>query len=82
MNAASKIKLYVASSLDGFIARKNGELDWLMEHPNPNQLDYGYAEFLNGIDTVLMGRKTYEEILAFDVEWPYADCNLRHNQST
>jgi len=68
-----KIKLYIASSLDGYIAREDGSLDWLYELPNPDQEDYGYGDFLATVDTVVMGRKTYEEILGFGVEWPYSD---------
>jgi len=49
-----KIKLFVACSLDGFIAREDGGVDWLFTG------DYGYKEFYDSIDTVLMGRKTYE----------------------
>lgn len=49
-----KIKLFIACSLDGFIAREDESVDWLFTG------DYGYAEFYNSIDTVLMGRKTYE----------------------
>ena len=49
-----KIKLFIACSLDGFIAREDGGIDWLFTG------DYGYKEFYSSIDTVLMGRKTYE----------------------
>lgn len=70
----SEIILYIAASIDGFIAREDGSVDWLEDLPNPNKLDYGYAGFIDGIDTVVMGRKTYEEVLGFDVGWPYADC--------
>ena len=49
-----KIKLFIACSLDGFIARENGGIDWLLTG------DYGYKKFYASIDTVLMGRKTYE----------------------
>ncbi len=70
----TKTKLYIATTLDGFIAREDGSLDWLDELPNPNQIDYGYGEFYATIDTVVMGRKTYEEVLGFGVDWPYADC--------
>ena len=70
----SSIKLYIATTLDGFIAREDGALDWLHDLPNPNHIDYGYRAFFSGIDTVVMGRKTYEEILGFGVEWPYANC--------
>jgi dihydrofolate reductase len=69
------IHLFIASSLDGYIARPDGSLDWLEGHPNPDQLDYGYMDFLAGIDTVVMGRKTYETILGFGVEWPYGECD-------
>lgn len=57
--------LYIATSLDGYIARKDGSLDWL---PPPDQ--EGYEEFISTIDVILMGRKTYEAIKAMG-EWPY-----------
>ena len=72
-----KIKLYIAATIDGFIAREDGSLDWLNNHPNPDQLDYGYADFMSRIDTVIMGRKTYEEVLGFGVEWPYGSLRDR-----
>jgi dihydrofolate reductase len=71
---ASKIKLYIATTLDGFIAREDGSLDWLHDHPNPNKTDYGYSRFMETIDTVIIGRKTYEEVLGFGVDWPYSTC--------
>jgi len=67
----SKIKLYIATTIDGFIAREDGSLDWLFEIPNPDKTDYGYNKFYSGIDVVVMGRTTYEDVLGFDVEWPY-----------
>jgi dihydrofolate reductase len=70
----SAIKLYIATSLDGFIARENGELDWLYALPNPQNIDHGYTAFHQTIDTVIMGRATYEQILGFGVDWPYPDC--------
>ena len=60
-----KIKLYIASSLDCFIADENGSIDWLF-----SDADYGYADFYNSIDTILVGRKTYEQFLTFE-EYPY-----------
>jgi dihydrofolate reductase len=69
----SLIKLYIATSIDGFIARKDGSLDWLEDFPNPDKLDYGYLDFLENIDTIVMGRNTYEAILSFGMDWPYAD---------
>ncbi|PWD99692.1 dihydrofolate reductase family protein [Marinilabilia rubra] len=70
----TKIKLFIATSIDGYIAREDGALDWLYAIPNPGQTDHGYADFYKEIDTVIMGRTTYEEILGFGVEWPYPDC--------
>jgi len=66
-----KIKLYIAQSLDGYIAGPKGELDWLEEIPNPEQEDFGYAAFYDSIDLLLLGRKTYEAILSFGIDWPY-----------
>lgn len=60
-----KIRLFIASSLDGYIARTSGEIDWLF-----TDADYGYSEFFDSIDTVIMGGKTYRQILEFG-EYPY-----------
>jgi dihydrofolate reductase len=62
----SKIILYIATSLDGFIAKKDGSVDWLSSFDE----DYGYEEFLSSIDTIIMGSKTYQQVLSFG-EWPY-----------
>ena len=62
--------IYIATSLDGFIATNDGGLDWLYEIPNPEQSDYGYAEFMSTIDAIVMGRKTFEKVLTF-APWPY-----------
>jgi dihydrofolate reductase len=70
----SKIQLYIASSIDGYIAKEDDSIDWLTELPNPNGIDHGYHDFISNVDTVIMGRKTYDEILGFGVEWPYANC--------
>ena len=55
-----KIILFIASSLDGFIARIDGTIDWLFTGS-----DYGYAQFYDSIDTVLVGRKTFDQVLEF-----------------
>lgn len=68
-----KVILYIATSLDGFIARPDGRIDWLENAPNPTQTDYGYALFLAGIDTTLMGNSTYKTVLGFDIPFPYPD---------
>ena len=67
-----RIKLYIATSLDGFIARENGSIDWLTKYENSSETDYGYSEFYASIGTVLMGRKTYEQVLGFG-DWPYGE---------
>ena len=66
------IKLYIATSLDGYIAREDGSIDWLTDYENNPETDYGYSEFYSSIGTVLMGRKTYEQVLGFG-NWPYKE---------
>jgi len=56
-----RLKLFIASSLDGFIARKDGSIDWLF-----TDADYGYADFYSSVDTVLVGRRTYEQALTLE----------------
>lgn len=68
-----KLKLYIAASLNGKIARKDGEVDWLDAIPNPGRTDHGYADFYQTIDTTIQGYKTYEQLLSWDIEFPYAD---------
>lgn len=69
-----KVSVYIATSLDSPIARADGNLDQLDEANAlvPDGEDCGYSEFMNSIDTLLMGRKTYEKVLSFG-EWPYGD---------
>ena len=62
--------VYIATSLDGFIATIDGGIDWLNETPNPGKSDYGFAGFMSGIDALVMGRGTFEKVLTFDF-WPY-----------
>jgi dihydrofolate reductase len=62
--------VFIATSLDGYIARQNGEIDWLPQHPIPGE-DLGYEGFIAGIDMIVMGRGTYEKVVTFD-QWPYA----------
>lgn len=61
---------YIATSLDGYIARTNGDISWLDEIPNPENSDFGYSEFISNIDAIIMGRHTFEKVLEFD-DWPY-----------
>jgi len=62
--------VYIATSLDGFIATVDGGVDWLNEIPNPDGSDYGYAEFISSTDALVMGRNTFEKVLTFG-SWPY-----------
>ena len=62
--------VFIAASLDGYIAAVDGGLDWLNEIPNPNNSDYGYNDFISKIDAIVMGRKSYEKVLTF-ASWPY-----------
>jgi dihydrofolate reductase len=70
-----KVKVYIAISLDGYIAHSDGNIDWL-EIVVRAEEDYGYAAFIETIDTVIMGRKTYEKVLSFGGDFPHAsrDC--------
>jgi len=63
--------VYIASSIDGYIADKNGGLEWLHVIPNPDKLDFGFAEFIRRIDAIIMGRNTFETVCGFEGEWPY-----------
>jgi len=66
-----KASVFIATSLDGFIARANGDLDWLTEAQNAStEQDYGYQEFMDTVDTIVLGRNTFELVLTFDT-WPY-----------
>ena len=67
--------VFIAASLDGFIARSDGSLDWL---DNANLLvpageDCGYKVFMETIDAIVMGRNTFEKVLSLGIHWPYAD---------
>ena len=67
-----KCAVFVGVSLDGFIARLNGDLDWLMGEGGGDSTEYGYNEFIAGVDAIVMGRKTFEKVLTFD-KWYYGD---------
>lgn len=64
-------RVFIACSLDGYIADTNGGIDWLNSVPNPEQKDLGYLSFMTGVDALLMGRRTYEKVLSFNIPWPY-----------
>lgn len=62
-----RASVFIGTSVDGFIARLNGELDFL---PPGGGEPHGYEEFLESVDALVIGRKTYETVLAFET-WPY-----------
>lgn len=66
-----KISIYIAMSIDGYIARQDGGLDWL-QYGHTGDEDYGFKKFINNIDVIVLGRNTYEVVSAF-AEWPYKD---------
>ncbi len=66
----AKVTLYIATSVDGFIATKDGGGDWL-SMVESMETDYGYGDFYRSIDAIAMGSKTYEQVLGFGA-WPYA----------
>lgn len=70
MQKERKVILYIATSLDGYIAREDGDIGWLSMVEAPGE-DYGYGEFIKTVDTVIMGRKTYDKVLSFGIEFPH-----------
>ena len=81
-----KIILYIAASLDQRIAEPDGGLEWLTKFPDPEKTDYGYKDLLASVDTVIIGGRSYRELLNMDVIWPYPEQTTyvvsRHNWST
>ena len=63
------VSVFVGTSVDGFIARRNDELDFL---PEGGGEPHGYDEFFAGVDAIVIGRRTFETVLTFE-EWPYGD---------
>jgi len=64
-----KASVFIGTSLDGFIARADGSIDWL---PTGGGEEHGYEAFIASVDALVIGRKTYETVLGFDA-WPYGD---------
>lgn len=67
-----KVILYIATSLDGYIAKSNDDLSFLSLVEKEGE-DYGYADFIKSVDTVILGRKTYDWVMAQIPEFPHAD---------
>jgi len=63
--------VFIATSIDGYIADRNGGLEWLETVPNPDQKDLGWNPLMERIDAIVMGRRTFETVCGFDCDWPY-----------
>jgi dihydrofolate reductase len=68
--AMTRCSVFIATSLDGYIARADGGIDWLAMVARVGE-DYGYAKFIANVDVLLIGRSTFETAVGFP-EWPYA----------
>lgn len=64
--------VFIARSLDGYIAGPNGELDWLHATPNPDGIDMGFGALVEEVDAIVMGRGTIEVVCGFEGPWPYS----------
>ena len=63
--------VFIAKSLDGYIADKDGGIEWLHSVPNPDGIDMGFGALMERVDAIVMGRSTFEMVCSFDIEWPY-----------
>lgn len=70
-NQRPQCSVFIAVSLDGYIARPDGGIDWLHSVDMPGE-DYGYKAFFDSVDVVLLGRNSYDVVLGFP-EWYYGD---------
>lgn len=66
-----KVKLYIATSLNGYIAKPDHSVDWLHDIPVPDGEDYGYADFYNSCSVTIQGNNTYKFILNSGHDFPY-----------
>lgn len=67
-----KHHVFIATSLDGYIADAQGSVGFLDTFPMPENDDMGYYAFMEKVDALLMGRKSFESFLSFGVDWPYS----------
>lgn len=67
--------VFIAASLDGFIARADGDITWLTEHDGAHDDSggeaYGFRTFMDSVDALVMGRSTFDKVLSMGGEWPY-----------
>ena len=69
-----KCSVYIAASIDGFIARTDGDIEWLHnpEYESNEKLGLTYEDFIETVDAIVMGRNTFEKVLTFGF-WPYEE---------
>jgi len=74
---STKCSVFIATSLDGYISRDDGSIDWLMKANTlvPAGEDGGYNSFIETVDRLVMGRHSFEKVLSFD-EWPYGNLQV------
>lgn len=72
MNTDRKVIIYIATSLDGYIAKPDDNLDFLSIVEQEGE-DYGYADFVKTVDAVIVGRKTYDKVISMGYDLPHAD---------
>lgn len=72
-----KVSVFIGVSLDGFIAKLDGNIDWLNEANKKvtSGEDFGFNSFLDSVDCIVMGRKTFEQVITFD-EWAYREIKM------
>jgi dihydrofolate reductase len=68
-NVNLRTSVFIGASLDGYIARSDGDIEWLHQSAIPGE-DHGYADFVRTIDVLVIGRATFEKVLTF-ASWPY-----------
>lgn len=68
-NSRPKVSVRVGQSIDGYIAKKDGNIDWLY-YGHSGDEEYGFKDFINSIDGLILGKNTYEVVSNFD-QWPY-----------
>lgn len=72
MSDQRKVILYIATSVDGYIAKSDGDISFLSAMEKEGE-DYGYNKFLDSVDTVILGRKTFDKVQSMGIEKPYGD---------
>ncbi len=68
-----RVRVFIAASLDGFIAGPDGDLSWLPDPPQDLEEDFGWSKFIADIGCLLMGRATYDAIAAMEIPWPHPE---------